>query len=632
MRPLIRSNVRTGGTTVRSKRNRVVQRNALLFGIVFLLIIFTGGFFFAYLPYTRIKTKGIVVMKSAKQVSAAFKSNDIDEVKKNVQILEKDYEALKKEAKSVYWMSYIPFLGSYVGDFKNGIAAGDSSLQAGSLAVDAIEPYADLIGFKKGDNFFDKSADDRLETAVLTLDKVLVKVDDISNHIDDAREHIDKIDHNRYPKKFAGREIQSKVKAGKDQFDGLASLFVDAKPLLKKLPDILGSKEPKTYLLIFQNDKELRPTGGFLTAYAIFKVDKGRFKVVKSTDIYNLDATIANHPPSEPIVRTTLKQPKQFIRDSNLSPDFIESMKLFESLYQKSGEKEEYDGIITMDTHVLVDTLEILGPTSASGIEFKADHDDRCDCPQVIYELLNEIDRPVNYIKTNRKGLLGDLMYEIMQKALKSSPSQYWGRLSQVFMDDLQRKHILVKLEDKNAQQAIEKLNFAGRIQPFDGDYLHINDANFAGAKTNLFIEQSVISNTETKNGTTERTITIKYKNPHNASDCNLERGGLCLNAPHKGWLRIYVPQGSKLVDFKGSTIPTKTYNSLGKTVFEGLMNINPQGTAQVIVTYTLPPAVDSKNLLIQKQPGTEGNLYIIEVNGSKKQEFSLITDKVVKL
>jgi hypothetical protein len=620
---------------MRRSRRRSPKNNILIFVAAFLIILLTGGFLFGYLPYTHIKAKGRIVLDSAKKVNTAFKTNDIDEVKKNLNDLQLKYDDLEKESKTVYWMRYIPLLGNYISDFKNGIEAGDSSLKAANLAVTSIEPYADLIGFKKGGvGFAEKTTDDRLQTAVLTLDKVLVNVDQISTYIDDARNHIDKIDPNRYPEKIGSHALRPQIQTAKDAFDGVASLFVDAKPLLKKLPEILGSQDPKTYVVLFQNDKELRPTGGFLTAYAIFNIDKGRMKVEKSTDIYNLDATIANHPVAPPEILKYHKGVSTFnIRDSNLSPDFVESVKLFNSLYDKSSERVDYDGVFTMDTQVLVDTLKILGPTSAGGIEFTANQDARCDCPQVIYELMNEIDRPVNYVKTNRKGLLGDLLYEIMQKALKSSPKIYWGPLSQVFMKDLQEKHILAYFPDASTQQAVEKVNFAGRIVPFDGDYLHINDTNFAGAKSNLFVQESVDSDSKfNSDGSVSRTITITYKNPYRSSDCNLERGGLCLNATLRNWLRIYVPKGSKLDNFTGSLMPTKTYDSLGKTVFEGFMTVNPEGKAEVVVKYTLPKGVDASRLMIQKQPGTGSNMYTIDVNGTKTQEFGLLTDKVLKL
>lgn len=614
-----------------AKRREKKKRKLLVFLAALALFLF----FFVYLPYQKIKARGGEVLTSARAVSASFKNNDIDELEKNLAELEGKYAAFQKSARRVYFLRFVPVLGGYILDFKNGVEAGDHLIQAAKLAVDAIAPYADLIGFKKGTTFVEKSADERIQTAVLTLDKVLVKVDDISNHIEEAEERIKKIDEGRYPKKLGRQEIRPKLKKIKEQFEGIASLFVDAKPLLKKTPAILGTEEEKTYLILFQNDKELRPTGGFLTAYAIFKVRNGKFSLVKSEDIYTLDQSIPSHPRAPDEILAYHKDVSLFnIRDSNLSPDFVESLKLFNSLYEKSSQRQDYDGVFAVDTYVLVDTLRVLGDTEVNGVVFSAKEDKRCDCPQVIYQLLDLIDRPVAFQKENRKGILGDLLYVLMQKALGFSPSQYWGKLSQDLIKNLQEKHILVYLEDGEAQKSIEKINFGGRIRDYQGDYLHINDTNFAGAKSNLFVSHTIRSDTTIgKDGAVERTLTIDYRNPYPHSDCSLERGGLCLNATLRNWLRIFVPKGAKLLSFKGSETKVKTYDDLSKTVFEGFIRVQPKGKATVIVSYRLPFKVKdgSLRLLIQKQPGTQRHQYNILLNGKEKEKITLTEDREIQ-
>ena len=62
-------------------------------------------------------------------------------------------------------------------------------------------------------------------------------------------------------------------------------------------PYLLGANQKREYLIVFQNDKELRPTGGFMTAYTIADVEKGVFHPVSSSDIYSLDA---NYTPRIP--------------------------------------------------------------------------------------------------------------------------------------------------------------------------------------------------------------------------------------------------------------------------------------------------------------------------------------------
>lgn len=608
-----------------------LNRNVLIGIGIFLLAVILVGYFLVYLPVTRIKAKGMEVKKEAQLLQQDIKSNDIDLTRKHIDDLSKKYAEFEKESKSVYWATFIP----YVSDFKNGVEAGRYMIAAGDEAVEAIYPYADLIGLKKGEqNFYEKTAEDRLQTAVLTLDKMLARIDVVAKNIEEAEKRIEKIDPNRYPTKVGKYEVRSEVKQVKDQFDGMATLFVDAKPFLKELPSILGANDEKNYLIIFQNNAERRATGGFLTFYAVFNINKGKIQIKDSSDIYDLDNSIASHPKAPEKILQYHKGVSQFyIRDSNLSPDLVESIKLFNSLYDKSGRKVKYDGIITMDSKVLVDMLKIFGDTQVNGINFSANIDKRCDCPQVIYTLFDIVDRPVNYVKVDRKRILGNLMLELFYKAIGFSPSKYWGQLAQTMFVNLDEKHMLLYFTDPAEQKAVEGLNWAGRIKDYDGDYLHINNVNFAGAKSNMFIDEEITSETTFENGKVKRHVTIKFKNPYEHSDCNLERGGLCLNATLRNWIRFYVPKGSELEELKGSQTKVQTYDELGKTVFEGFMTVNPKGQAEVTVDYVLPSSItkDNYKLLIQKQPGVEDQTLDIKVGGKTELEGPFNTDKEIK-
>ena len=592
--------------------------------IIAILVLLVLGFFFIFRPVMNIKAKATALVTSAKELKAVFAKNDIALLKSKMTSFSNQYQDFEKTSQSIYWLSFIP----YVSDFKNGVEGGGYLVKAGVDSVAAIEPYADLIGFKKGEtSFVEKSAQDRLQTAVLTLDKLVQKVDPISADIDMANKKISQINPDRYPGKIGSLDLKGQITNVQEQFAGLTSLFVDAKPLIKKLPELLGSKEEKTYLLLYQNDKELRATGGFLTFYAILKVKGGKITIDRSDDIYSLDATIADHPKAPPEILTYHKGVSLFyIRDSNLSPDFVESLKLFNSLYDRSGAKVSYDGVIALDSKILVDMLTIFGDTKVNGINFSAKTDKRCNCAEAIYTLFDIVDRPVGYLKENRKGILGQLMYTLFYKAIGYSPSKYWGTLMQTMYKNLQDKDILLNFNDPAVQKSIEQLNFAGRIRDFSGDYLHINNVNFAGAKSNLFVSETVDSKTTGR----QREVTIEFRNPYPPSDCNLEHGGLCLNAILRNWIRFYVPKGSKLVSFQGSEKPVQTYDDLGKTVFEGFLEVPTQGKATAIVKYTLPDNVSTDKMMIQKQPGISNQTWKVEVNGKTIYDGLLEQDKVL--
>jgi len=610
-----------------------MKKRILIFLGIFLVLLGVVGYFIAYRPYTNIKAKGMVLVSAAKDLKTIFSKNDIDLMRTKVNDFSAKYKDFQKEARSVYWATFIP----YIADFKSTVEAGDYLISAAKESIDAIAPYADLIGFKKSQvSFVEKSSEDRLQTAVLTLDKVLGKIDVISENIKQAENKVDKIDAYRYPEKIGNTVVRERIINLKEQFAGMASLFVDAKPLLKKLPEIFGKDKEKTYLVLFQNDKERRATGGFLTAYAVFKIKDGKIKIDRSEDIYSLDDSIGAHPVAPKEILTYHKGVYKFnIRDSNLSPDVPTSVGLFNSLYKLSGTKVVYDGIIMVDSKVLVDMLTIFGDTDADGVTFSANIDKRCNCPQVLYQLFDMVDRPTPYLRANRKGILGDLMYAQFYKAIGFSPSKYWGTLAQQMFKNLQEKHILLYFVDPSIQKSVVSLNFGGTMREYSGDYLHVNNVNFAGAKSNLFVTESITSSTKTNdNGKITRNVNIEFRNPFPHSDCSLERGGLCLNATLRNWIRFYVPKGSKLVNFKGSEKEVKVYDELGKTVFEGFLQVVPLGKAEVTIQYALPSSVDGKDyhLLIQKQPGTDGQKIEVKVDGKTVLKDILDVDKEVRV
>ena len=172
---------------------------------------------------------------------------------------------------------------------------------------------------------------------------------------------------------------------------GETHLFVkNGRPILAKTPWLLGKDSPRTYLMIFQNDAELRPTGGFWTAYGSIRVDKGKITPLSSDDIYNLDAKFnSTIPAPRPIKAYHINVPYWNIRDMNLSPDFPTSIKLLLEKYQQLGHREKIDAVIGIDTQVLVDIVKVIGRVGVPGWgNFSADPDKRCDgCPQIIYQL-----------------------------------------------------------------------------------------------------------------------------------------------------------------------------------------------------------------------------------------------------
>lgn len=621
-------------------------------GILILILIILGVML---LPMRDVIAQSKVVVARARDMGAAVKTQDIGKTKEGLASTRKELETLRTKYAKLKPVGSLPFLGAYVKDGEHGINAAFAGIDAGERAIKAIEPNADLLGLKGKSTFVSGTADDRIQTAVKTMTLLIPEINSMAQSVDTLRKELDAIDPDRYPEKIGKTVVREKIVGLKASIDDAANLFVNAQPLLTSLPSMLGEPKEKRYLVLFQNDKELRPTGGFITAYAQFRFVRGKAVLEKADDIYALDATMKKKfPAPDEILKFHKGVYNLNLRDSNLSPDFKVSMQKFEELYAVTGGEKNIDGIFAVDTHVLVEALRILGPLYVYGREFSAVTDKRCDCPKAVYELEDYSTRPVNYVRTERKDIIGVLLHSILQQALGVSPSKYWGKLFQMLVTEINEKHVIAYLHDENAQKGVESFNLGGRIVSKDAsaavfkydeskwDYLHINNANMSGAKANMFVSEKITKDTTVNSdGTVKTKLTVEYKNPYPGSDCGLESGGLCLNAPLRNWVRIFVPVGSKLVESRGTQSPKdtkpetmRTYDSLGKTVFEGFLVVNPLGSARLEVTYTssLKSSDGKYRVLLQKQAGTADQEFLLRLNGKDRKKFTLQTDLEVTL
>ncbi|MBI2268266.1 MAG: DUF4012 domain-containing protein [Candidatus Blackburnbacteria bacterium] len=592
------------------------------------------------LPTLYIANSAKKVISSGRELQSAFQAQDLDQIDAALKKTKGDLESFDKSVNILAWMKVVPFAGGYWSDLKHLTTGSKAGIEAGEIVLKTIEPYADILGFAGGKQAADGSqtAEDRINFIVETVDQIIPQIDSISEKTQIMAGEFGKIDPNRYPQYFRGKEIQGTVRKAIEAVDRVNELATDGKPVLKQLPYLLGIGQEREYLFLWQNDKELRPTGGFITAYSIVKVKDGKIEPVASNDIYNLDNQFKSKLPApEPIKKYLPLVNYWNLRDMNLSPDFKVSMDTFSENYNSIKKAAPYDGIISVDSYLLVDLLKVMGWIGVPGFgNFSAENDSRCNCPVVIYELesyadvagpivWDDISGKIVYKPPhadNRKAILGPLMNTLVANAM-GQPKEKIPSLFEAGWNALMQKHVMFYFKDSEVQRALETFNLAGRVKDYEGDYLHINDTNFAGAKSNMYVEEEADLSVEVgKDGTTNM-LTIKYKNPQKADGW--------LNGPYRDWFRVYVPKGSILVDSSGSEVPVSASEDLGKTVFEGFFTLRPMGVVEVKLQYKTPIKKNGDyKLLVQKQPGTGGNLYKVQV-GRKSEEFKLVTDRELK-
>lgn len=601
------------------------------------LIIFAIFFFLIYLPARSIYSSAKQAMVGLNQINAGMKAENLDDIKAGLNTTKSSIGAINTALNFFIYLRIIPFIGGYYADAKHFAAAANYEMNAAQIIVDGLEPYKNELGFTGNTT----AGQDRIAQIVKILDKALPNIDKFAPSMKKARDEVSSIDTNKYPDQIGSKQLKSRVEEAKNFIIGAHIAVTDARPALLMASSMLGEPNAKNYLMLFQNDKELRATGGFLTAYAFLNLDKGHLTTTQSDDIYRLDekllkvclTKICPLTPPAPIIKylpevTGKPRTAWSMRDSNLSPDLPTSMADFERMYRMLSDAIQFDGIITIDTQVVEELIKITGPVEVNGITYSAENDKRCNCANVVYELESYAEIAAKG-ETDRKEVVGTLMQTILAKLLGSGADKLPTFIN-VGVQLANEKHIMMYMHDTNTQNALSQLNWTGEIKKnVSGDYLHINDSNFAGGKSNLYVEEKVTYEITIGNDrSTKNKVTIEYKNP--------QPFNFWLNGINRSYVRIYVPKGSQLTYSKGSDdlLTTQTDDTLNKTYFEGFVQVRPQNSRTLIVEYTSPNKIFGKNypLLIQKQPGTKDHHYIIKINGSTKAEFNLTSDKTLDL
>jgi len=603
---------------------------ALAIFLIFVVILGSVGAvlgFYTYQVVAQIQTQAQEAEVLGRQAYDSFKGQNLPATQMGVQAVQTKLAEIRTTYEKLSFYSYIPVARNYYQDGTHGLNAADAGLKAALTSIEAINPYADVLGFTGEGTFVGGTAEDRLKLVLQTLDKVSPQLDAIAANLSTVESELGQINENRYPESIQGKAIRPMIVQAKSGSQAAYAALTEYRPVIEQLPSMAGGRgQRKKYLILFQNDNELRPTGGFLTAYSIIYVEDGKVTPDKSDDIYELDKKFTKKLPIPPALGRYLTTEKQWnLRDMNISPDFKVSMDQFLANYKTiKGEPQDIDGIIALDTHVLVELLTVLGPVEVPGYGmFSAETSPACDCPQVVNALSEIITRPTPYLRQDRKGILGPMMRAILTKSY-AAPRQQWPQLVEIGLNNIAGRHAQMYFFDEKTQLAAEKINAAGRMMPpaAGEDFLGVVDANLGGAKSNLYIDyevKQVVSAPE--NGQITKTVEITYKNDRRSDNCNLEAGLLCLNSTLRDWSRLYLPAGSKVIEANGFTAKPSEYEEAGFAVVDGFFILEPKSQAKLKLTYTVP-YTDTKTYKVKlwKQGGISPIKTFFDVNGNEEE------------
>ncbi|HEX8923987.1 MAG TPA: DUF4012 domain-containing protein, partial [Patescibacteria group bacterium] len=411
----------------KSKAVRILVTVLSVF-VILLAVTVVFGFFFVFVPGKKLMDEVNITKVQAAELKQAVAEKDLVKTKQKITELRKQIDVVQNSYKKLALVGSLPYIKDYYHDGQVSFSIAKDGLDTGDILIQAIEPYQDFLGLK-GTTKSDagKTTEDRIAFLTQSVEGLLPHLDTIDQKVSDIETNLNQIDPNRYPDEFKGYQVKSSILQAKDMVAQAHKILRDGQPILKKTSWLLGKDKPRKYLLVYQNDAELRPSGGFWTAYATLQVSNGKVIPGTSNNIYDLDDKINSKIPAPRIISSYhIGVPYFYVRDMNLSPDFPTDAQTFLDYYYKAyGTKDKFDAVVGIDTQVLVNIVSVLGKVATPLGQFTTAPDPRCNgCPQIIYELEWMAGRPRNYIDKDRKGFLGPLMNSLLANAMGSEKSK----------------------------------------------------------------------------------------------------------------------------------------------------------------------------------------------------------------
>jgi len=391
-----------------------------------------------------------------------------------------------------------------------------------------------------------------------------------------------------------------------------------------KLADYLLKKDnkEKTFLILFQNNLEIRPGGGFIGAFGIMKIKNSKVQSIETHDLSNFDMEVPeNIMPPYPMKEIGYVDHWKF-RDSNWSPDFPINALKAESLYHLGGGKEKIDGVIGITTNVLTSLLAVTGPVEIEG--YPGAYDSENAILKLEYQVEKAFDEQ-GIEREERKSIMGDLARAIMQRAQSLSLKDK-KKLADILLQDLQKKDIQLYFTNSKMQDVIEKANWAGKVdEKWRKDYLLTVDANLGSFKSDYYVKRSLDYTIDLSGAVPMANLKITYVHAAKQRDW--------MTRDYLTYLRVYAPQGAELSETKNFD-GAVSGEEFGKKYFGALVKVPLDSTKTVELNYTLPKEIaENYDLLIQKQAGLSGvpvSVHVINSDGTRN-DFSTIMDSDLK-
>lgn len=390
-----------------------------------------------------------------------------------------------------------------------------------------------------------------------------------------------------------------------EQLNTYNNVLIDGADVLSV---VLGIDDETSYLVLAQNNDEIRPSGGFIGSYGWFTVYNGR---ITDFDYRPSDENNPN-PPSDDFA-DMLDIPDWWIQyqnpvyaawDGSWNVDFPTTANLA-ARYYEAGENPNtpIEAVIAIDIRGFELLLDVIGDVSVVDYGITVNTQNFRD---VVYDL-----RSVGSDTDDHKIFLA-AVYGAIQLEWSRLPETELPQLLVALLTGLQEKHILLYYADATPQNAIQQMGWGGKQSSGVGtDYLLVADANLSGNKSNNSIYRSLAYDVEIQlDGSVTQHLTIQYdyldKIAQNDPAVNPNFHGPLI---YLNRLQVFTPPSSQFTPPENTRLE-KIFDLSDHVQYVTRIQVNYDTTERFEFTYQTPDIIERigrfsrYQLLIQKQAG----------------------------
>lgn len=294
----------------------------------------------------------------------------------------------------------------------------------------------------------------------------------------------------------------------------------------------------RDFLVLMQNEMELRPSGGFIGSFGVLSFEDGRFLGMDVGDVYDIDGQLKGHVEPPAPIKDVLGEPSWYLRDANWEVDFTKAAKDLEWFFDKETGRK-IDGIITINLSVAKALLDQLGEVWVPDFDEKINSDNLFDQAEFYSE-------KAFFAGSRQKStFLGKLASQLMEE-IKSQKGMGQMGIVRAILDSLDKNEMQIYAHDKKTASNLADLGWDGSVysggcgmENCMADYLYIVEANLGVNKSNYFLRRDIERTVDISDRAVSRVVKISYE--------NLARTTAWPGGDYKNYMRVYLPDDTNI-------------------------------------------------------------------------------------